>query len=653
MSISVRDGNFDVVVVAGPNVNVWPSPGMRSLTSLCAEMGLSVGVYGGNSLQVRGVIPVSSTGGVVIVEDAQKRIHRIHARAVVRVSAGQQLPDPFPGSRSEAFLPLATARRLLPLSSVLWSPATIILGSGNAAFRFGVQLLEKGVSDVICMEPLSQWGGKFFSAWEVERRCFEMAGGKLIEATPVSLSRKSLQQWEFRARDRQGVRIFDVARVVAAGPFDSLDGDDGIREYPPASMLFEVEQRGRESRSESSRSWSLDEERARRLAVRLIKGLCPDLGALGEKREKLEEALRRSRARLKRFARHREEPFIPAYEGKWMASADLRKLRAFSGVPRLEQNIRPVASIECIEEIGCNLCEIACPESAIDIARGKGRFLDESKCTGCGICLDACPSSTPILMHERENHSTSLVTLAWRGVHLWKAGETAVLVNRRGDSLGSARIKSVDTPVGVTGKKQFLQIEVPTHLIWEARSVKRPRPPADADEDLKFAIQSEKATGGARAEVTVNGEPRFVQNGVLLTQALFEAGRSRPEDSLFCSDGSCNLCQVTVDGAKKLACRTEVHKGMSVELQPVESARSESDLLCPCMNVKKADILERMRTAKLQSPDAVAEVTRVGEGMCHGQLCMGSFRRLLAQEGVDVSNWIDWRFPWSEWVLRP
>ena len=114
MNFAVRDGKFDVVIVAGPQVETWPSIGVRTLSAFCSEMGLTVGQFGGESLKVKGVIPLPGTGGLVLVEDAQLRIHRIRARAVIRVVPESCFPDPFPGWRSQGLIPIRTAERLRP-----------------------------------------------------------------------------------------------------------------------------------------------------------------------------------------------------------------------------------------------------------------------------------------------------------------------------------------------------------------------------------------------------------------------------------------------------------------------------------------------------------------------------------------------------------
>ncbi|MCM2279649.1 MAG: 4Fe-4S binding protein [Oligoflexia bacterium] len=652
MNLQVRDGKFDVVAVAGPRVPVWPSAGVRALTRICADMGLSVGSFGGEALWVRGVLPLPGTGGLVLVQDVQGRVHRIQARAVVKVFAAPEMPDPFPGWRTQGLLPLSTAVRLRRESQVSWDPVTVVLGSGNRALRFASELLEGGAAEVYCVEGFARWDAKRFAGWEVERRRFEALGGRLLEARPISLARKAALLWELRLQDAQGVRVLETARVVSAGPFRDVPG---VREYPAGSFLFELVQTAPALREDDVEGWVLEEERGRYLAAKIARALIPELG---ERRESLDAVYRRARSRLKRNPRHRNEPFMPSYQGKWLSGGDSARIRAFSGVPRTEQRVRKLASIECFEEIPCDVCKLACPESAIAIGkipRPAGTpILDESRCTGCGICVGACPSAAIPLIHEREERSVSSLTLPWRGARAWKAGEFATLVNRRGESLGSARVVAVVEAVKLPeGKLQLVELEVPTHLIWDARGLRRLRAPAAEDEAYLEAV-SRSASAENRVEIQLNGEKRLVRDQVPVTVALFEAAENRADDALFCKDGSCGLCHVLVDGVKKLACQTEVRRGMSVELRAHSAAvreASDPSLLCPCQGISPGQVLERLSQGKLRSPEAVLSVTPVGEGRCHGQLCLEPFRRVLLDQGLDASHWSDWRFPWSDWVL--
>ena len=650
MNFQVRDGKFDLVVAASPRIDIWPSAGVRALSSICAEMGLSVGLLGGDSLQVRGLIPLPATGGIVLAEDVQNRIHRIEARAVVRLNADVSLPNPFPGWRSQGLIPLSTALRLRRESLVSWAPTTVVLGSGNKALRFASSLLESGVSEVFCVESDPEWEAKRFAGWEVEKRRFEILGGRLIEAEPVQLTPKAPLIWELRLRDAHGIRVLEVARVVSAGPFKDLPS---VREYPPGSFLFELDQTASLTRAEDVEGWVMEEERGRYLAGKIARALVSDLG---DKREQLDRIYRRARGRLKRYYRHRERPFTPTYQGKWITASDARRMRTYRALPQALQLQKPVASVECFEDIPCNVCESVCPENAIEIGRvprDKDFLLDESKCTACGICLVGCPSSAIVMVHEKAEHSLSPLTLAWRGNLLWKLGEFAVLTNRRGESLGSARVSALSA---VEAGVQLVTLDCPTHLLWEARGLKRPRVGSAEDHAYLEAVR-QSSQAAQKVEVTLNGEKRLVRDGTTLAVALFEIGQSRPEDVLYCPDGSCGLCHVQVDGVKKLACQTKVHRGMAVKLNessdrmPADRGPGDASL-CPCLGITAARVREKVEQGNLRSPEAVLSTIHLGEGRCHGMFCLGAFKRLLLEQNLDVGQWVDWRFPWSEWTLH-
>jgi ferredoxin len=664
----VRDGRFDVALVAAPGIELWPSTGVRAIAALCANMGLSVGLFGGDDLRVRGVIPASGTGGTIIIEDTQKRIHRIEARAIVRVSPVPELCDPFPGWRSAGFIPLTTAIHLKRESQLQWDPCTVILGTGNRALRFATELLQSGAGEVYCVETYAQWGAKRFAGWEVERRRFEMAGGKLIEARPVRLTQKAAMLWELRLQDAQGIRLLEVARVVSAGPFQNRVG---TREHPPGSLLFELDQTAGNTQVDDVEGWQFEQERARILAVKIIRALTTDLGS---KRDDLDQLQRRARGRLKRYARHQSDPFTPSWQGKWMSGGDARKLRSFSGVPQEGQKRKPLASVECLEEIACQVCQTICPTQAIQIAprpEAPARVLSENLCTACGICLKACPSEAISIVEEKEDRSFSLLTLPWKGKQLWKEGEFAILLNRRGDPLGSARVKVV-LPES-SNEVQLVQLEVPAHLLWEARGLRRPKAEAVEDEAFFRAIERSQSSE-SKVEITVNGEKRLVRDQISVSIALFETGQNRPADALFCKDGSCGLCDVTIDGNKKQACQSQIHRGMALKIDgsSMSSAKavspgastpsstsqstssqnaSEDCSLCPCLGITREQITDRMKQGHLRSPEAVLSVTHVGEGKCHGRVCMDPFLRALNEQGIATDGWIDWRFPWSEWTL--
>jgi len=646
VSFSVRDGFFDVAVVAGPRLSQWPSVGVRTLSALCAEMGLKVGLFGGRDLVAMGVVPLAEFGGVILAQDLQKRIHRIQARSIVRFSPVLNFPDPFPGWRSPGLISIETARYLARESHVSWVPSTVILGTSNQAFQFGSSLIEQGVYQVYCVESFGKWNAKKYSGWEVEKRRFESLGGKIIYGTPIELKKKGALIWELRIQLSDLIQRLEVARVVSAGPFIKMPQ---VREYPPGSFLFEIDQTALEKKEQDVESWVKEEEHGRWLACKIIKSLVTDLG---DQKNQLENIFRRSKKRLKFIANHREEPFDPKYDGKLIDQEEMNQIKKFSGIPQKAYLKRAVVSIECFESITCNLCEKSCPESAIKINRnpkGKESFLIESDCTACGVCLDICPSSSITLIDHKDDQSLVHLTFSWRGKYQWKNGESAILVNRLGDKLGTVRVDEVIEISSYQGKQnQLVQVKVPIHLAWDGRGI---HPVHSRDIDDETYLASLNFPEDKKVEIMLEGEKRLARQNQPISIALFEMGRERSGDILFCSDGSCGLCQILVDGNKKLACQEKIHSGLSLKFLPNQE-QSYGDL-CPCSRKTSAQVRERIENGQLNSPEAVLSATHVGEGRCHGQLCASSTRRLLFNNGIESSNWIDWRFPWVDWKILP
>ncbi len=643
--IRIREGSFDVVIVAGARVNRWPSVGATELAQLCADAGLSVGIYGGPWLRIRGVLPKPDTGGVALIEDSQQRVHRISARALVCFKLETTYSDPFPGWHSSGHVPLSTALRIHQDLRMSWHPCVAILGTGNRALHFGSRLLESGCPEVYCIESRMQWGGKRFAAWEVEKRRFEELGGEIIEAQPIKFTAKAPQLWELKLKDSQGVRVLEVATLISAGPFsDSAD----FREYPPGSALFEVEQTASQSRDEDPEGFELERSRARALSVRIIRALVTDPGM---RKRALDKLARFSRSKLRSFKKHREEPYEWIYQGKLLEESSLKKLQAFSGVPQSVHMAQKTASIECMEEIACRQCHEACPESAIDLGEipRHSPILSESRCTACGLCLSACPSSIPVLMHADAERSFSKLTLPWHGSAKISQGAFVRLLNRRGETLGQARVSRVEEPQGERAIP-LVEVDVPAHLLWEARAIQPIESTVNAELGWDW-FQSKRD----RVEVFLDGEKRLASDKLPISLALFEMGSNRAEDALLCGDGSCGLCFVEVDGRHELACQERIRQGMSIRLlrprfSQIAKSRGEEPI-CPCLGISSQEVREKIEQGQLQSPEAVIMATHLGTGKCHGQICLPAFRRLLESMELESGDWVDWRFPWSDWSL--
>ena len=123
---------------------------------------------------------------------------------------------------------------------------------------------------------------------------------------------------------------------------------------------------------------------------------------------------------------------------------DLASMNVVPPVERLREK-RPVAMIECIQEIPCNSCAVACRLGAItmvnvnDIPR-----IDYDKCTGCMACAMVCPGLAIFLLRAADG--IGYVTLPYEFLPVPKVGDQVTTLNREGTVLGKSRVTSNSTP---------------------------------------------------------------------------------------------------------------------------------------------------------------------------------------------------------------
>jgi hypothetical protein len=124
---------------------------------------------------------------------------------------------------------------------------------------------------------------------------------------------------------------------------------------------------------------------------------------------------------------------------------------------------------------------------------------------------------------------------------------------------------------------------------------------------------------------------------------------ARPNDILICEDGACGLCQIEVDGIRKYACQTTQHQGMSIRFTRDHEPSSE---LCPCHGISREALDSIITGSKPDTVEAITQVCDVAQGKCHGLLCRKSWIRLSEQWNVGDGRYIDWRFPWVDWIFK-
>ena len=134
---------------------------------------------------------------------------------------------------------------------------------------------------------------------------------------------------------------------------------------------------------------------------------------------------------------------------------EFEELEKSPGVPskkRLRKG--PVAVIECIQEIPCDPCVLACPNRAIKIAPSINELpvLIEKRCTGCGSCIPVCPGLAIFLVDETYSDREDLVSLPYEFLPLPKKGDKVDLLNRRGAPVGRGKVARVLNHKKMTGR---------------------------------------------------------------------------------------------------------------------------------------------------------------------------------------------------------
>lgn len=116
------------------------------------------------------------------------------------------------------------------------------------------------------------------------------------------------------------------------------------------------------------------------------------------------------------------------------------------GLPS-EERIKkgPVAFLECIQDIPCNPCELACKYGAITVGNPitNPPALDEDKCIGCGQCIAKCPGLAIFLEDHSYSETEALVAIPYEYRYLPQKGHKVHVVSREGKIIGTGMVERV------------------------------------------------------------------------------------------------------------------------------------------------------------------------------------------------------------------
>ncbi|MBI2606322.1 MAG: 4Fe-4S dicluster domain-containing protein [Deltaproteobacteria bacterium] len=515
------------------------------------------------------------------------------------------------------------------------------LGSTNQVLRAAIRALQAGAANCYVIEP-----GDRPLCWRAHRDRFISLGGRLLmdhsvvraEGEGVPGLRK------LYLRNPRGTLILDVDTLIVA----PINEDALNRPSQWRKGLFFVKRRAHsvepfrdEERWLESHDWNELYWRVGRF-----------LGAIDQKNA--EGAIKTLRLERKAALAYRESAAQGRslrelrYSGKILDRETLAVVQASVSVPKSFSRPKPVASLECLEDVPCRACADACPESAIEIARLiEQPRLFEDKCTGCGACVAVCPAGAAVMVREISAQGKARYYLPDSGIGTYRSGLGVQLLNRRGEALGAGRVLSAQTYEDLPHR--VVQVEASDVHVWEGRGFRVP--PSTGAEDPHYLAPVEEIA--SRGWVLLNGVRRMCRLGEPASIVLWKAGYRRFEDALFCSDGSCRLCEIEVDGRRVLACQTLTKEGQDIRFArataAAQSAR-ESNPLCYCRQIEAREIMEMTLEGIPQK--MVYERTGLGSGACHGRWCEESFEFASREEklrpvfpGFERSPWRD---VWAE-----
>ncbi|UCB47563.1 MAG: 4Fe-4S dicluster domain-containing protein [Spirochaetota bacterium] len=132
------------------------------------------------------------------------------------------------------------------------------------------------------------------------------------------------------------------------------------------------------------------------------------------------------------------------------AVVSLEELKKSPGYPSEERFKRgPVPVIECVEDIPCNPCELACDRNLISVGKpitNLPRLVDpDALCGGCNKCIIVCPGLVIFIVDKTYSDTEASITLPYEFKPLPKIGDKIMGLNRTGEIVCKGTVHKVQT----------------------------------------------------------------------------------------------------------------------------------------------------------------------------------------------------------------
>jgi thioredoxin reductase/Fe-S-cluster-containing hydrogenase component 2 len=429
----------------------------------------------------------------------------------------------FPGWTLPGVISAGAAQTVINIHRVLPGRRILMVGAGNVGVIVAYQLLQAGAEVVAVVEALPRVGGYGVHAAKIRR-----AG------VPILTSHTIVEAIGEKSVDAAVIaRVDDQMRVVA-GTERRLDVDTiclavGLTPMAELAMMagcqftYIPELGGHvpvhDDRMETSipglyvagdvtgieeANTAMEEGRLAGTAIAAALGyLSQDQAdeAMAQIRSRLDEL------RLGQFGEHRAaakaaqmrapksatlppepaevpggEPAAQAVERQGVAYTGVHceeELQASPGYPDLERlQEGGVAVIECVQDIPCNPCELACRQGAIRVGVPITSLpsLDVESCSGCGLCIAACPGLAVFVVDMNFSDTEALVTFPYEYEPLPAVGDRVEAVDRAGQPVTAGRVTRVQNPPAFN-RTAVVSVAVPKEYGMVVRGISHGREP--------------------------------------------------------------------------------------------------------------------------------------------------------------------------------
>jgi thioredoxin reductase/Fe-S-cluster-containing hydrogenase component 2 len=446
----------------------------------------------------------------------------IKAKSIVLATGAMENGLSFPGWTLPGVITAGAAQTMINVHRILPGRRVVMIGAGNVGVIVAYQLMQAGADVVAVVEALPRIGGYGVHAAKIRRAgvpiltshtILEAQGTNQVEAAVIARMDSDLRTIPGSERtldvdticlavgltpmaelaQMAGCRLAHLAGLGGHVPLHSKRMETtipGIYVVGDISGIEEANTAMEEGRLAGTAiaadlgylSMNEAEQRLAQIWERIGELRLGNFGELRAKAKATQMTI--SGSDVTRFEREshwsagatvRQEPLVAgvAYTGVH-CEEELKSSPGFPDPERLRKG--GVAVIECVQDIPCNPCELACHQGAIRIGVPITNLpaLDVDACSGCGLCVAACPGLAIFVVDLNYSHTEALVTLPYEYTSLPDIGDLVGAVDREGTIVTAARVTRVHN-ARAFNHTAVITIAVPKEYGMVVRGISRTR----------------------------------------------------------------------------------------------------------------------------------------------------------------------------------